>query len=262
MKKQVDIGKAIRYERIFNPSTGKTVLIPLDHGILQGPIPGIENPAETIRQVISGGANGVIFNAGLASSLYPEYMNRCGSIFNLTNAISDPNNLTIISSVEYAVRNCADGISVQVIVGSPNELDMLRNACKVANKCARWGIPLLAMVYPTEEVLLDKGKAVELLAARAGAELGADIVKTSYTGDRQSFKMLVDTCPVPLVIAGGPQKDTLHEVLEMVEDAMACGAAGVALGRNVWQSKDPIKTTKAIVDIVHHGKSVKELEWL
>ena len=255
----VDVGKTVRYNRIVNPETGKTVLIPLDHGILLGPIAGLGDPRETVRQVVNGGANGVIFNAGLAASLYREYMDRCGAIFNVTNAISDGNDLTLISSVEHAVRNCADAISVQVMVGSPQEREMVNTAGRVAAECARWGMPLLAMLYPTDEVLADKGNAVELLAARAGAELGADIVKTSYTGDRDSFQALVDACPVPLVIAGGPRKDTMHEFLEMVADAMACGAAGVALGRNVWQSANPTKTTQALVDIVHHAKPVHEV---
>ena len=256
----VDVGKTVRYNRIVNPETGKTVLIPLDHGILMGPIAGLGDPAETVRRVVAGGANGVVFNAGLAATLYKEYVNRCGAIFNVTNAVSDGNDLTLISSVDHAVRNGADAISVQVMVGSPQERAMVNNAGRVADECARWGMPLLAMLYPTDEALADQGNAVELRAARAGAELGADIVKTSYTGDHDSFQALIDACPVPLVVAGGPQKDTLREFLEMVEDAMACGAAGVALGRNVWQSADPTSTTQALVDIVHHGKSVQELD--
>ena len=255
----IDVGKEVRYNRIVNPETGKMVIIPLDHGIILGPIAGIENPAETVRQVVAGGADAVIFNPGLASSIYKEYMNRCGAVFNLTNSITGENDLTLISSVEYALRSGADGISVQVIVGSAHERHMLNDVRIVADECSRWGLPLLAMMYPTADLLAERGKAVELLAARAGAELGADIVKTSYTGDHDSFKALVDACPVPLVIAGGPRKETTREVLEMVEDAMDCGAAGVALGRNVWQSPNPAKMTGALVEIVHHGKAVSQL---
>ena len=136
----VDVGKTVRYNRIVNPETGKTVLIPLDHGILLGPIAGIEDPRETVRRVVAGGANGVIFNAGLAPRhLYPEYMNRCGAIFScwplapvpsVTNAITDGNDLTLISGVEHAVRNGADAISVQVMVGSFTEVgSSLTNLC-------------------------------------------------------------------------------------------------------------------------------------
>jgi fructose-bisphosphate aldolase/2-amino-3,7-dideoxy-D-threo-hept-6-ulosonate synthase len=108
--------------------------------------------------------------------------------------------------------------------------------------------------------VIERGAGAELLAARAGAELGADIVKTSYPGDHDSFKRLVEACPAPVVIAGGPRAESLRDMLVKVEDAMDCGAAGVAWGRNVWQSADPAKTTAALVDIVHNGKSVGNIE--
>ena len=259
-ERTVDVGKKVRYDRIVNPHTGKTVMIPLDHGVILGPMAGIEDPRETVRRVVAGGADAVIFNAGMAGTLYPEYGNRCGSVFNLTNIITGENDLTLISSVEYALKQAADAISVQVMVGSPHERHMLNNFRQVAEECQRWSLPLLAMMYPTEELLKERGTEAELLAARAGAELGADIVKTSYTGDPRTFEKLVAVCPVPVVVAGGPRKGTTRDLLEMVREAMDCGAAGVALGRNVWQSSDPARTTRALADIVHQGKKPDELE--
>ncbi|MCY4089812.1 MAG: 2-amino-3,7-dideoxy-D-threo-hept-6-ulosonate synthase [Caldilineaceae bacterium] len=256
----IDVGKQIRYNRIVSPETGKTVIVPLDHGIILGPVAGIEDPAETVRKVVAGGASAVIFNTGLAPSIYSAYMNRCGAICNLINSITAASELTLISSVENAIRSGADAVSVQVLVGSPHERHMLNNARIVADQCARWSMPLLAMMYPTDEALAKMGTEVELLAARAGAELGADIVKVSYTGDQDSFQALVDACPRPVVIAGGPKKETIRAALEMVEDAIACGAAGVALGRNVWQNPDPVRMTAALVDIIQHGKKVAELQ--
>ena len=131
---------------------------------------------------------------------------------------------------------------------------------QVAEECQRWSLPLLAMMYPTGALLRQRGAEAELLAARAGAELGADIVKTSYTGDPQTFEKLVSVCPAPVVVAGGPRKGTTRDMLEMVGEAMDCGAAGVALGRNVWQSSDSARTTRALADIVHRGKKPDELE--
>ena len=177
-----NVGKEIRYNRIVNPETGKMVLIPLDHGVIMGPLSGIEDPTQTVAQVVAGGANGVIINAGIAHSVYQAYMNRCGAVLNLTNIITSDNDLTLISTVEYALQQGADAISVQVMVGSKHERHMLENVRIVADQCSRWGLPLLAMMYPTDELLQERGHEVELLAARAGAELGADIVKTSYTG--------------------------------------------------------------------------------
>ena len=109
-------------------------------------------------------------------------------------------------------------------------------------------------------MLEKRGNDVQLLAARAGAELGADIVKVSYTGGRASFKALVEACPRPVVIAGGPHKETIREVLEIVEDAMACGAIGIALGRNIWQSANPTALTAALGEVIHKGARVSELE--
>ena len=184
----IDVGKQVRFNRIVNPETGRTVIVPLDHGIILGPVAGIEDPAETVRKVVAGGASAVIFNTGLAPSIFHAYMNRCGAICNLINSITAANELTLISSVESAIRCGADAVSVQVLVGSPHERHMLNNARIVAGECARWSMPLLAMMYPTEEALAEMGTEVELLAARAGAELGADIVKVSYTGDPGLFQ--------------------------------------------------------------------------
>ena len=260
MRQMIDVGKQVRYNRIVNPATGKSVIIPLDHGIIMGPVRGVENPALTVRKVVAGKCDAVAFNAGMAQHLYPEYMNRCGSILVLTNMIADDTDHALISTVAYALRNGADAVSVQVLAGSPHECHMLENLGIVADECSRWGVPLLAMMYWAGPKLEGQAKLEALMhTARAGAELGVDIVKTVYTGDHDSFKALVDSCPAPVVIAGGVQKDSLRAALEVVEDAMSCGAMGVALGRNVWQNADPTAVTAAMVDIVHHGKRVRDL---
>ena len=257
----VDVGKEVRCSRLMCPETGRMVIVPLDHGVILGPIRGIEEPSDTVGRVVEGGADAVIFNAPMARWLYPSYANRCGAVFNLSNIVTGENDLTLISSVEYALKHGADAISLQVMVGSRDERHMLDCFRRVVDECVRWSLPLLAMMYPTEELLSERGAAAELHVARAGAELGADIVKTSYTGEPQTFAELVRACPAPVVIAGGPQKETVREVLQMVREAMDCGAAGVALGRNVWQSADPIAMTRALVEIVHHDRAVDELDW-
>ena len=127
--------------------------------------------------------------------------------------------------------------------------------------CGRWGVPLMTMMYLASAFHEEHGTEAIQRAARAGVELGADIVKTSYTGDHDSFKALVDSCPVPVVVAGGEKKDTIREVLEMIEDSIACGARGIALGRNIWQSPDPERMVASIVRIVHHGARVSDLGW-
>ena len=257
----VDVGKQVRLSRIANPATGNMVMVPMDHGVILGPIEGMDDIAGTVDKVIEGGADAIAFNAGMASSLYERYVNRCGTVFQLTNAITDDFDLTQIATVEQALRQGADAVSIQVIIGSEQETRMLEQAGSVVESCSRWGLPLLMMMYPTEEMFSEIGTEAVVRAARAGAELGADIVKSSYTGDRESFQRLVDCCPVPVVVAGGPKADTELEILEMIAEAMACGALGIALGRNIWQSSDPARMVASIVELVHEGKSVSQLGW-
>jgi fructose-bisphosphate aldolase/2-amino-3,7-dideoxy-D-threo-hept-6-ulosonate synthase len=122
-----------------------------------------------------------------------------------------------------------------------------------------WGMPLLAMMYPRgKKISSEHDVEVVKLAARAGAELGADIIKTNYTGDIDSFKEVIKGCPVPVVIAGGPKMSTTKDVLEMVRDAVEAGAAGTSIGRNVFQAEDPTKMVRAMAALVHGGEGVDE----
>ena len=136
---------------------------------------------------------------------------------------------------------------------------MLRDFGEVAQKALEWGMPLLAMVYPRGPKIKDSYDP-DIIAhcARLGAELGADVVKVSYTGSSETFRKVVEGCPVPVVIAGGPKMDSDKAVLEMVKGAIEAGGAGVSIGRNAFQHKDPRKIVRAIARIVHENISVEE----
>ena len=163
------------------------------------------------------------------------------------------------NDVEKALQLGAVAVSVHVNIGSEKEPEMLKTTGKIAEECDKWGMPLLAMMYPRGPKIDDEhDPEVVKLAARAGAELGADIVKTNYTGDPDTFKEVVDGCPVPVIIAGGPKIETDLQLLQMVDEAIEVGGAGVAIGRNVFQSKDPAKTTRALVEIIHNRMSPEE----
>jgi fructose-bisphosphate aldolase/2-amino-3,7-dideoxy-D-threo-hept-6-ulosonate synthase len=168
----------------------------------------------------------------------------------------DPNNKVMVCSVEEALKMGADAVSVHINIGSETESDQLQALSQTARSCTEWGMPLLAMMYPRGKAIKNPHDSeVVALAARAGAELGADIVKTNYTGDPDSFKTVVKGCPVPVIIAGGPKMKSDLDVLETVEGAMGAGAKGVAIGRNVFQHESPTKITRAIARIVHEGWS-------
>jgi fructose-bisphosphate aldolase/2-amino-3,7-dideoxy-D-threo-hept-6-ulosonate synthase len=125
--------------------------------------------------------------------------------------------------------------------------------------CEQCGIPLLAMMYPRgKNVKNEHEPDMVMHAARVGAELGADLIKTNYTGDPDTFKEVVQTCPVPVIIAGGPKTNTDEELMEMVEEAVAAGAAGISIGRNVFQHEDPARMTRALSKIVHENFTAQE----
>lgn len=256
------IGKKIRIERIINRKTGRTVIVPVDHGVSIGPVAGIGNMCETIDEVASGGANAVIMHKGMVDNGHRGYGRDIGLIIHLSASTSlgpDPDHKVLVTTVEKAVKIGADAVSVHVNVGSDKEPKMLETLGITAEVCDEWGMPLIAMMYPRGEKITDEHNVdVVKLAARAGAELGADIIKTNYTGDPDTFSEVVQGCPVPVVIAGGPKVETNEQLLTMVKNAVNVGGAGVAIGRNVFQAESPRKTTRAIAEIVHNNMDVEE----
>jgi len=257
-----EIGKSVRMERIINRDTGKTIIIPMDHGVGAGPIKGLIDLPATVNKVAEGGANAVLGHMGLPKYGHRGYGPDVGLIIHLSASTSlgpDPNHKVLVTTVEEAIRIGADAVSVHINVGAEDEADMLQDIGFVARKCDEWGMPLLAMMYPRgAKVTSEHDVEYVKHAARIGAELGADIVKTNYTGDIDTFSEVANGCPVPVVIAGGPQMDTERELLEMVYDSLQAGGAGVALGRNVFQSDDPTSLVAKISKIIHGGLTVEE----
>ena len=254
-------GKLIRLERIFNKDSEKTVIIPMDHGVSNGPLPGLKDMRKAINSVAEGGANSVLVHKGIVRHGHRGYGKDIGLIIHLsagTSVSPDTNEKVIVTSVEEAIRMGADAVSVHVNMGAPTDSQMYKDLGKIAETCEYWGMPLIAMMYPRGEKI-DNEKNPEHVAhaARLGAELGADIIKTNYTGDIDSFKEVVDGCPAPIIIAGG-SKLSDGEYLQMVKDSIEAGGVGVASGRNTFQHKDVIGITKATCMIVHEGATVEE----
>ncbi len=252
------MGKEVRLNRITEQ--GKMVCVPMDHGLSSGPIEGLINIDSAVRKVEEGGATAVILHKGIIKAL--KRPPRLGLIMHVSGSTSlgtTPNWKVGVGSVEEALLSGADGVSVHINIGGDNEQEMLTEIGFTADECDRWGIPLLAMMYPRGRNITDPfDPEVVAHVTRIGGELGADIVKTTYTGNPDSFREVVRACPVPVVIAGGPKADTDRTVLEMVAGAMEAGAIGVTFGRNVFQHRDPTAMTKALSLIIKEGTSVKE----
>lgn len=256
------IGKRIRMERIVERNTGNTVIVPMDHGISSGPIDGLQDMKQAIQNVAEGGANAIVEHKGLVMEGHRGEGKDIGLIIHLSASTSlspFPNVKTLVCSVEEAIKLGADAVSIHVNLGNGQEKEMLNDFGRVSYEARMWGMPLLAMIYPRGEKIKDEYDVNAIKhAARVGDEMGADIVKVSYTGSVETFAQVVEGCSIPVVIAGGPKMDSDREILEMVKGSIEAGGAGVSIGRNVFQHKDPTRMVRAISAIVHDNSSVED----
>jgi len=237
----------------------KSFIIAMDHGTTLGPVRGLEDMQVAVNRVVSGGADAVLFHKGIAKHVDTH---RAGLIIHVSASTKfggKPNLKVGVCTVEEAVRLGADAVSAHINIGGLEEDRMLEFLGSLSEQCDSYGMPLLAMMYPRGPNIKNENEFEAVAhAARIGAELGADVVKTVYTGDRESFRRVVQSCPVPVVVAGGPRTTTDIEVLELGENSIQAGAAGLSFGRNVFQHNNPQSMSRALSAIVHDGASAKD----
>lgn len=256
-------GKSLRLRRIIDEKTKSSVIFAMDHGAFMGPIKGIEHVDKIINEIATDSTNAIILNRGILTFCCDK-IKQLGIILQLsctTTLCPNPNIMAQVCSVEQAIKLGVDAVTVSVNLGNESDPNMLRLFGKIADQCEEYGIPLVAMAELTsfsrkaqsnQDILYLKH------ACRLVAELGADIVKTTYTGDVRSFREIVDACPAPVVIGGGPKTDTNKDLLTMVKGSKEAGAIGVALGRNVFQHKNPKAIMRAIAAIIRMNITVEE----
>jgi fructose-bisphosphate aldolase/2-amino-3,7-dideoxy-D-threo-hept-6-ulosonate synthase len=254
----MESGKTRRLRRIFR-SDSRTLIIAMDHGVTLGPVRGLEDMQETVTNVVKGGADAVLFHKGIAKHVDTLGSGLIVHVSASTKLGFKPNLKVDVCAVQEAIALGADAVSTHINIGSEEEHVMLRSLGTLSRECDCFGLPLLAMMYPRgPNIKNDRELEIVSHAARIGAELGADIVKTVYTGDVDSFRHVVRSCPVPIVVAGGARAETEKEVFELAEDSMRAGAAGLSFGRNVFQHSNPSAITEALISIVHGGSSADE----
>jgi len=237
----------------------KSFIIAMDHGTTLGPVRGLEDMQTAVNRVVSGGADAVLFHKGIAKHVDTQGVGLIVHVSASTKLGSKPNLKVAVCTVEEAMRLGADAVSAHINIGSLEEDQMLESLGKLSEQCDSFGMPLLAMMYPRGPNVKNEHEFEAVAhAARIGAELGADLVKTVYTGDNESFRRVVQSCPVPVVVAGGARMTTDMEVLELGENSMKAGACGLSFGRNVFQHNTPQSMSKALSAIVHEGASAKE----
>jgi class I fructose-bisphosphate aldolase len=256
------IGKKIRMERIIDRNSHRTVIVPMDHGVTVGPIEGLADMRTTVSKVVAGGANAILMHKGMVSAGHRGTGSDVGLIIHLSGGTSlspDPNAKELICTIEEAIQLGADAVSVHINLGAETDKEMLWQLGFVSSQCMQWQMPLVAMMYTRGPKIKDEFDVKNVKhAARVGAELGADIVKVPYTGSVETFEEVVNGCPVPVVIAGGPKMGSDEEIFKMVEGALKAGAAGLSIGRNAFQHQTPDKMIKALSKIVHEGATIEQ----
>jgi DhnA family fructose-bisphosphate aldolase class Ia len=254
-------GKTLRMNAIFRKSDGRSVIVAIDHGGIAGPLQGILKPAPLIQACLQGGADAVLTTRGFVKASIGEWDRGMSLILRLTGGFTVLGGRfeeEMITSPETALLYGAAGAAVTVKFGHEREGAFTRQASLAADSCERWGLPLMIEAMAKGKELKSGDPEGIKLASRAAQEIGADIVKTCYTGDPDSFRQVVEGCPAPIVILGGEKMNGLQELFQTVHDSLQAGAAGTAIGRNIWQEANPRAVVEAMVGMVHEGWSVKQ----
>lgn len=255
----MDWGKKNRLAQLVQKD-GHCLFMPIDHGYFQGPTTKLEKPGETIKPLIPYCDAIFVTRGVLRSCIDPN--NTKPIILRVSGGTSmvgeDLANEEITTSIKEALRLNASAVGLSVFVGSRYEKQTLMNLARLVNDAEEYGIPVMAVTAVGKE--LEKREARYLaLCCRIAAELGASIVKTYWC---ENFDKVVDGCPVPVVMAGGPQTKNEQEVFDFVYDGMQKGAIGVNLGRNVWKNEYPVPMIKALRAIIHENATPREAQQL
>ncbi|WP_435127915.1 2-amino-3,7-dideoxy-D-threo-hept-6-ulosonate synthase [Halobaculum sp. D14] len=254
-------GLAARLDRISTDD--RILMVPMDHGVTLGPVTGLKDLEGTVDAVTRGGADAVLTQKGVAPRVHPN-LNGAGYVVHLNGSTvvgPDSNDKRMTGTVKGALRAGADAVSMHINVGSAYEPKQLEQLSQLTEDAGDYGVPTMAMAYARGENLEgdDPEHDAEYLghAVRIAEECGADVVKTAYSGDADSFRHVVEATRLPVIIAGGsPSGD--RRTLEDVRGAMDAGAAGVSMGRSIFQHDDPEAIARAVSAVVHDDADAED----
>ncbi len=236
---------------------GRCFFMPIDHGYFQGPTRNLEKPGETVKPLLPY-VDAIFCTRGVLRAALDPLTSKpiVLRVSGCTSMVGeDLANEELTTSIAEIIRVNATAVGLSIFIGSHYEKETLKNLTTLVNACEDYGIPVMAVTAVGRE--LEKREARYLsLCCRIAAELGARVVKTYWC--EEHFDNIVNGCPVPVIMAGGPKCETELEVLEFVHDGIQKGAAGINLGRNVWQSPHPVAMAKALRAIVHDNASVAQ----
>jgi len=242
-------GKALRLSRFMGD--GRTLVVAMDHGLF-GMGEGLERIVKVVDEVVEGGADAVMVSLGVARKIASKIGGRASLILTIP---FDPR------YVELAARIGADAVKTTYFGEVPVPEERINQFAEVAEACEDWQMPYMAEVVPVDE----RGKTIYefepvMKAARFGAEVGGDLVKTAYVGPVESYRRIVEACPAPIVVMGGERMEKPTDILRVIKEAVEAGAAGGAIGRNIWQFENPGKMAEALSKIIHEEIGLEEAE--
>ncbi|MCL4435370.1 MAG: 3-hydroxy-5-phosphonooxypentane-2,4-dione thiolase [Thaumarchaeota archaeon] len=249
----MDWGIKNRLSKIIRPDTGRTVMLAVDHGYFQGPTTGLEEPRKTIEPLLPYADALMLTRGVLRTSIDPTVNTPIVlRVSGGTSILKELSNEGLTTSIEDAIRLNVSAITLSIFIGGEYERQTLLNLSKLVNLGERYGIPVLAVTAVGRD--MNRDARYLGLACRIAAELGAHFVKTYFCED---FQKVVRGCPVPLVVAGG-KKIPERDALQLTYNSIHAGAAGVDMGRNIFQSEAPVAMIKAVRSIVHKDATVDE----
>lgn len=266
-------GFTTRMGRLFDAMSGRTVIVPVDHGLALGATQGLEDVRATLARLIDAGIDGTLLGPGTARQTADLFAARTAPARVLTADLPLHSNVPgrveeiraydLIAGVDDALRLGVDAVKTMIVWGIEHELQMrvIARISELRRACNEWDIPLMiepvlwGATVPAEQ---QSDPALIADACRVCVELGADILKAPYVAEQDALAALVKQTPVPVVILGGKRVDRVQDVLVMAEQATHAGVRGVVFGRNVWQQPDPAGIVAALRRIVHQNASASE----
>lgn len=257
----MNAGMTYRLGRVFGPD-GRAMILPVDHGLMLGRVTGLEQPASLVAEAAGAGCDGLLLSAGLARATAATFAARGAPARLMTldttmGSGGDPGHATLIASVEQAVRLGSDSVKILMPWDTPDaaRTATCRRIAAVVGEAERWQLPVMVEPIALSTPRGEDAVATELHGARTAMELGADIIKIAYPGSAQVMKSLTSELGLPVVILGGPKSSAAADVVRLVGEAMSAGAAGIVIGRQIWQ-REPAERQALMRVLVHlvHGR--------
>lgn len=251
-------GITLRKHAIFDKQDGRSVIIALDHGSIAGPMQGIENPASIVKTCVGAKVDAILTTKGFVDASLGEWDRSTSLILRLSGGftvLGGGFQEEMIVEPETALTYGSACAAITVKFGHEREGHFIRQASLAIDRCHQLGLPVMLEAMATgtikgKEFAAHDPEAIRMVA-RMGSEIGADLIKTYYTGSIESFARVVEGCPVPIVILGGAKTDSVQTMFQTIHDSLQAGGRGIAMGRNIWSFGKTEAMINAVNGLVH-----------